>query len=320
VDLLSGVGAVLWHGTAQPRVDLHPPGPSTSIATSIRLDMQVGQVNYPFDDFRAALWRGTPESFIDLNPPGAIRSSAAATDGILQGGVSYWPESPWSPRATVWSGTAESFVVVGPPGRHSQIRGMAPGIQVGEVLFPGFGTRASIWHGTPESWTDMHPPGHIGGSSFYATTGRVHVGLLADQSFARAAVNFGHSGAWLVLHQFLPARYQTFSRALAVHQSGNLLYIVGDAINQQTWEPEAVLWIGPAPPSVCYANCDTSTVPPILNVEDFTCFINEFAAGQSLPPAQQVAHYANCDASTVPPVLNVADFACFINAFAAGCP
>ncbi len=61
----------------------------------------------------------------------------------------------------------------------------------------------------------------------------------------------------------------------------------------------------------CYANCDGSTTPPILNVLDFTCFLNRFAAGNAL---------ANCDHSTTPPVLNVLDFTCFLNAFAAGCP
>jgi hypothetical protein len=80
-----------------------------------------------------------------------------------------------------------------------------------------------------------------------------------------------------------------------------------------------VTFVPPQPP-VCYANCDGSTTPPILNVEDFTCFINEFAQASTLPPQQQVAHYANCDESTTPPVLNVEDFSCFINAFAAGCP
>jgi hypothetical protein len=60
----------------------------------------------------------------------------------------------------------------------------------------------------------------------------------------------------------------------------------------------------------CYANCDGSTVAPILNANDFQCFLNRFAAGD---------HYANCDGSTVPPVLNVNDFQCFLNAFAAGC-
>ena len=60
----------------------------------------------------------------------------------------------------------------------------------------------------------------------------------------------------------------------------------------------------------CYANCDLSTTPPILNVLDFGCFLNKFAAGD---PA------ANCDLSTTPPVLNVLDFSCFLNRFAAGC-
>lgn len=70
----------------------------------------------------------------------------------------------------------------------------------------------------------------------------------------------------------------------------------------------------------CYANCDQSTAEPILNVDDFTCFINAFAGAQNLTHAQQIEHYANCDGSTTSPVLNVDDFTCFINAFAAGCP
>jgi hypothetical protein len=74
------------------------------------------------------------------------------------------------------------------------------------------------------------------------------------------------------------------------------------------------------PPAPCYANCDNSTVEPTLNVEDFTCFISEFAAASVLPHEEQVGHYANCDGSTTPPVLNVEDFTCFITAFAAGCP
>jgi outer membrane protein assembly factor BamB len=64
-----------------------------------------------------------------------------------------------------------------------------------------------------------------------------------------------------------------------------------------------------APP--CYANCDQSTTAPVLNVLDFSCFLNRFAAGDP---------YANCDGSTTTPVLNVLDFSCFLNRFAAGCP
>jgi hypothetical protein len=68
--------------------------------------------------------------------------------------------------------------------------------------------------------------------------------------------------------------------------------------------------IGEIVEAACYANCDGSTTPPILNVQDFSCFLNAFAAGDT---------YANCDLSTTAPILNVQDFSCFLNAFAAGC-
>jgi hypothetical protein len=60
----------------------------------------------------------------------------------------------------------------------------------------------------------------------------------------------------------------------------------------------------------CYANCDESTTFPVLNVGDFTCFIQKFAAGDD---------YANCDGSTTAPTLNVGDFTCFLQSFGAGC-
>jgi hypothetical protein len=60
-----------------------------------------------------------------------------------------------------------------------------------------------------------------------------------------------------------------------------------------------------------YANCDASTSAPVLNVADFTCFLQKYAAQDP---------YANCDGSTTPPTLNVADFSCFLQKYAAGCP
>jgi reprolysin-like metallo-peptidase family M12B len=63
--------------------------------------------------------------------------------------------------------------------------------------------------------------------------------------------------------------------------------------------------------NACYANCDGSSFPPILNVNDFLCFQNMYAAGN---PA------ANCDGSTSAPILNVNDFLCFQNRYAQGCP
>ena len=74
-----------------------------------------------------------------------------------------------------------------------------------------------------------------------------------------------------------------------------------------TGRNEALLWKGPM---ACYANCDNSTAPPILNANDFQCYLNKYAANDS---------YANCDESTAPPVLNANDFQCFLNKYAAGC-
>jgi hypothetical protein len=53
----------------------------------------------------------------------------------------------------------------------------------------------------------------------------------------------------------------------------------------QTWE------LGVAS-STCYANCDGSATPAVLDINDFVCFLDRFAAGDA---------YANCDGSTTPP-------------------
>jgi hypothetical protein len=74
----------------------------------------------------------------------------------------------------------------------------------------------------------------------------------------------------------------------------------GGGYNGETWELR----------TSCYANCDGSAMPPILNANDFQCFLNRFAAADI---------YANCDGSTSPPILNANDFQCFLNAFAVGC-
>jgi hypothetical protein len=75
-----------------------------------------------------------------------------------------------------------------------------------------------------------------------------------------------------------------------------------DTLMAGAWVPGTV---------ACYANCDSSTDSPALNVADFTCFLARFSNGEA---------YANCDGSVTAPVLNVADFSCFMAKFGAGCP
>ena len=101
----------------------------------------------------------------------------------------------------------------------------------------------------------------------------------------------------------------SFARGAAIPLRGGLEllgeggYTIDELRIGSTWE--SVL------PAACYANCDGSVAAPILNVNDFTCFLNRFAAGDP---------YANCDGSTAVPVLNVNDFTCFLNSYATGCP
>lgn len=67
-------------------------------------------------------------------------------------------------------------------------------------------------------------------------------------------------------------------------------------------------WTGPL--AECYADIDDDG---LVTVNDFVAFINAFAAGNPR---------ANCDQSTTPPALNVNDFVCFSAAAAgaSGCP
>jgi photosystem II stability/assembly factor-like uncharacterized protein len=68
------------------------------------------------------------------------------------------------------------------------------------------------------------------------------------------------------------------------------------------------IYLGDATVAVCYANCDGSTGTQLLTANDFACFLNAYAAGQS---------YADCDGVGG---LTANDFSCFLNAYAGGCP
>jgi hypothetical protein len=108
-------------------------------------------------------------------------------------------------------------------------------------------------------------------------------------------------------------------RALAVFDSDGLsgplapsLFAGGVFTTAGTGSAERVSrWLGCESRPQCYPNCDGSASTPLLNVNDFICFLNRYGANDP---------YANCDQSTVPPILNVLDFQCFLNLFAAGCP
>jgi len=61
----------------------------------------------------------------------------------------------------------------------------------------------------------------------------------------------------------------------------------------------------------CYADCDQSTGPGVLDIFDFLCFQDAFVAGDP--------YACDCDLTTGPLVCDIFDFLCFQNAFVGGC-
>jgi hypothetical protein len=117
---------------------------------------------------------------------------------------------------------------------------------------------------------------------------------------------------WQDLNEGVQNTTITTVSGLAVHDdgSGESLFVAGGFTTAGGQATGNIARWGCAAGPACYPNCDGSTAAPILNINDFVCFQQRFAAGDS---------YANCDSSTAPPVLNINDFVCFQQQFAAGC-
>jgi hypothetical protein len=112
------------------------------------------------------------------------------------------------------------------------------------------------------------------------------------------------------LTDYTSTTYQQFTATITVTNASPLLMLSFTNPPDYFELDDLTVSLDSSGPPSCYANCDGSTAPPILNTNDFQCFLNKFAAGDST---------ANCDGSTAPPILNTNDFQCFLNKFAAGC-
>ncbi len=85
--------------------------------------------------------------------------------------------------------------------------------------------------------------------------------------------------------------------------------LTAKGVSNETWEWDGESWT--LIDAICYPDCDTTTGPCVLDIFDFLCFGNRFAAGDP--------YACDCDLSTGAGVCDVFDFLCFGNAFSAGC-
>jgi hypothetical protein len=164
--------------------------------------------------------------------------------------------------------------------------------------------------------------------------GWVHLAPTPSGFHEGAAIEFNRITSWTTVFGFGALRTETWAFDGQTWFRLEIQSPPGRDLSGMAWDPDReriVLFGGSSAGGLlddlwelscephCYANCDGSTGLPVLNVDDFTCFVSEYAAATALPHSQQVMHYANCDGSTMAPVINVDDFSCFINQFAAGC-
>jgi hypothetical protein len=342
----ASVHAALWTGSAASFVDLQPAGASESFALCVDGGQQVGEViigGVP----HASLWTGTVASWVDLNPLG-YSSSANAVRGGVQVGHAGALAARWAGTATSWSsfpsgGLGYTVVASGispevvcgvrtdslgnvaavclsgctfllsPAGATQSMALAVDGRRVVGYARTENVDRATLWtNATSQSAVYLHPAGATY-SRANAIFGQWQAGAAQfGVSPLKSSVWSGTAASWEDLSLALPASFSE-SRAQGIWSDAAMLYVVGSGRNTVTNQFEALLWMRPLnpPPPPCYPNCDGSTAPPVLNVQDFTCFLQRYAASDP---------YANCDNSTTVPTLNVQDFTCFLQSYATGCP
>jgi fibronectin-binding autotransporter adhesin len=247
-----------------------------------------------------ALTKSTGTGTLVLTSPasthaGAVNVNAGTlvVDGVLPGSV-----------ATVNNGATLSG---------SGTVGGGVTVAAGGTLSPGDGlgimsTGNLTVSGTLNYTMDLGSP-HA--ASLLAVTGTITLNASSVLNISALNATAQSSGTYIVaLNDGADAVTGTFGSITGlpagVGATVNYAYSGTDTLGRLGTGNEIAITLTP----LCYANCDGSTSTPLLNVADFTCFLQKFAQGDP---------YANCDGSTTVPQLNVADFTCFLQKFAGGC-
>lgn len=293
-------------GTPTPLTSM-PAGAAWVRASAISADgsVIVGDCN-PNSPTR---WvHGTPEVLPAPPGMGNMAANCLSADGTMVAGYGYLVGSPSTINAILWRPSQPPLKIGGLPAE--------PNCAMYGIDRTGSVMAGQVWdssgYGHAAMWTlsggvvslglispeDLH-------STFYAMSddGRTAVGM----SGGRAAI-WRHDRGFEYLSTVLERDYGVnldgwnLMEALGVSSDGRIIVGRGRRTSSFTrgWTVELT----------CYANCDGSNATPILNVNDFQCFLTKFAAGE---------FFSNCDCSSAPPIFNANDFQCFLNQFAAGC-
>lgn len=165
----------------------------------------------------------------------------------------------------------------------------------GEIRITGYGTTSGT-QGTPREWSQVQKT-HVG--NFVQHTGTT-LRYTADTTG-------GNSGS--------PVIHENTGNVIGVHTHGGCTSTggsnAGTAAQHTNWTNFRNNPRGVCVPPPCYADCDQSTGPGVLDIFDFLCFQNRFNNGDP--------YACECDQSTGVGVCDIFDFLCFNNRFAQGC-
>jgi hypothetical protein len=235
--------AVMWSGTANSMLNLHPSPYGTSCAVAGSGGQQAGWataqvsgggrrgVQTSFSVRHAILWQGSSTSYIDLHPAGW---------GTNNNGQS---------QALLWFGSAASVINLHPQAFTSSIANAVNGLVVGTGTHTQSGkaitsiNHALLWFGSASNYVDLHPAGFVNSYGVALNNNKqVGYGTVTD-----AKGTHNHALAWsgsaasvIDLNQFLPAGF-TDANAVAIDLSGN---IVGNASGPDGVQHQ-VIWMVP---------------------------------------------------------------------------
>jgi hypothetical protein len=266
---------------------------------------------------RIARWDGTSWHALGAGMGGIVTSLASYEGELIAGGGFTIAGGTGAERIAKWNGTSWEQVGVGVNSIVTALRVYGGELVVGGNFTVAGGQPASRivrWDGS------VWKPLDSGVNDAVTALAVLGSELIASGWFSIAGGQNANFIARWNGADWQPFDGQPDGIIDALFARGGELLAGGGFLSAGGQEVQGIAARSPCTPLSCYANCDGSTVEPILNVDDFTCFTDRFAAAQALPHEEQVLHYANCDGSTQPPVLNVDDYTCFISRFAAGCP
>ena len=264
--------ALLWNGSSEGIVDLHPNGFEHSFVHGLTESYQVGSGTSGSaqngDLVRnALLWSGTPDSVVNLHPPDFQSSTAVAAFGDFQVGNGF-NQNGFIQNALLWNGTAEGVVNLHPAEfGGSQAADISDGSQVGGGLGEAIGPRALLWYGTAASVVNLHPPHGYVSSFAYGVSGDTQVG----SGIVNFATGDSHALLWHgAATSFVSLHPDGFDSSTAFDVAGDHQVGVGRMGHDLDAIEHALLWTG--------------TAESVVDLHDFLEgneieFINSFARG-----------------------------------------